>query len=294
MSDCVKQTQSGYVYKMFDNPHGDGSPIYIGRTDAPKRRFRQHFRNLHNGKMTQEQYWSVQRIEYADCGSHDDSAIAERYLISNLKPKYNTCMTDGCSRFAKNEVESLKWEVITAEELASLKQTSASRQKRKKSQNGIIKGCVLALSTGCSYELYYTNKTFIDVLCKDEYNDKYPISPDYRDIYYYDGYEEDFYKILQEAEIPVFRDVLYHKELCSLDEFDELDLCIPDIEPYEEIEGLDLYRLINEPEYDVLYTYKDYRKQVRDVLKQRKVKIKKRITTGEIWDKYVCDDAMEE
>ncbi len=255
----TSKERTGYVYKMFDDESGALPPVYIGRTAALKNRFRCHFYNKDNGKMGEEEYKSICRIEYADCGSYDNAVIAERYLITNIKPKYNTDFVDGVATFGENEVNSLIWKSITGSKLDKLKSSMRPRKRGLRKAN-ILKNCILFLNTGHSYQLYYPRKEPVHVLYKvmpSFLEEKHPENWVYPPTEYYSGkiyYEKDNENIYREAAqmgIPYYRSIYLNVKINSC---------------WKENDFIDLKLLMNHPECDRDFLYPDSRKEVRKMV----------------------------
>lgn len=69
------------VYKFLDKDH---KTIYVGKAKDLINRLKNH------NHLPKECYEETFFIEYSECVTEDDSLFLERYLISKLKPKYNT------------------------------------------------------------------------------------------------------------------------------------------------------------------------------------------------------------
>lgn len=74
-----------YVYRFKDKHE---QIVYVGKTKNLKTRMRQHFSP--RGHLTEQQYASIETVEYVELPTKIDMDIKELYYINKWKPAYNT------------------------------------------------------------------------------------------------------------------------------------------------------------------------------------------------------------
>ena len=95
-----------YVYKFLD---ANQEPIYVGQTRNLKGRIRSsHFGG--NGHLPEACYDEAEIVVYSRCVSASDMDLQERYLISTLRPKYNTQLNNG-DRFSFT-IDCFEWKYL--------------------------------------------------------------------------------------------------------------------------------------------------------------------------------------
>lgn len=88
------------IYRFLNK---DNEIIYIGKAKDLKQRLNSH------SHLPQECYDEIIKIEYVSLNTMDEADIAERYLISKVKPKYNTEFKSKEIALTINMFESLQW-----------------------------------------------------------------------------------------------------------------------------------------------------------------------------------------
>ena len=88
------------VYRFLDK---DNNIIYIGKAQDLKNRL-----NGHN-HLPKECYSKKARVEYISFSSMDEADIAERYLISKIKPKYNATFKSKEININIDTFDRLQW-----------------------------------------------------------------------------------------------------------------------------------------------------------------------------------------
>lgn len=115
-TNTIKQVDTGVkncVYRMIDK---NGEVIYIGKSVGLKSRVRLH---ATEDKINDWFNMEVDRIEFHQFDEYGDCSIAEIYLITKIKPKYNKEFMSWDISITIEDFENLTWEsaeIIETEE----------------------------------------------------------------------------------------------------------------------------------------------------------------------------------
>ena len=180
---------NGYVYLMYDtSDYKSTAPVYIGSTKSgdigkSNSRIYQHFHTLKNGKMTKEEYDSIQCIRIAQVPTLADARLLERYLIGKYLPTgklYNTQFTKEGIPTVFIDTSWLDFKTFQRADflpqtnnLAETTQTpSHAAHHKKRNCLRLLDKCYLIENTGSSHILYYArSKKEIMFLDTSEYAD---------------------------------------------------------------------------------------------------------------------------
>ena len=112
-----------FVYRYFNK---ENELIYIGLTEvSPKVRLL----DRKNGEV--DWYDEIERVEYVEFNNSKEMTFCEFYLISKIKPKYNTKDTEFDLSYDIPYFDNLTWKSWSREEYLKMQQEKKSNRRSK-------------------------------------------------------------------------------------------------------------------------------------------------------------------